>query len=250
MNDILINSIIIFCWIIILTIFQYFHFIILNIIKNFSFIFSIIWNFLFRIWVIIHEFSHLLFWLLFGAKITKIDLFSRTWWSVSYQTKDYIGNMVYSDKIQFFWIKLLLNQIWIFLTSLWPLIVWICLNYFFIRNYLGIKSEIFELNEFIKIFSSDYLKFLVFIWYTVFFIPSFILSWQDISNFFIHKWDNIWATIVASLINTIIFAGFLVLISNFLNIFLSFFLFYLISFLMLLVFFIIFIILEKTINIP
>lgn len=201
MIEILLESFYIFLIICVLTLWQKYYF------KNIYYIeyrlkklWFIIKVFL-RIWVIIHEFCHLFFGILAWNKPVKIDLFSKNWWKVSFQTKDYIWSLPNYWFSAGYFFRLILNQVGIFLTSIWPLFVWIVLNFFLI-NYLEI--DIFNL----KNFEINYINFIIIVLYSIF-LPSFILSYQDIKNFIISKQSNIFATILASLINTSIFVAFL-----------------------------------------
>ncbi|MDD2515979.1 MAG: hypothetical protein PHF46_01000 [Candidatus Gracilibacteria bacterium] len=250
LEKIALESLFIIIGIFFLTVMQRIHFKILNKMQSSSKIISILGKTLFRIGVIIHEFSHLIFAILSFSKIKKINLFSKTGGSVQYSTPDYIGELpLYYDN-SMYWIRLFLNQIGIFLISIGPLIVGIILNYFFVKNFLGIKGEFFDINEYLQVFSKDWLKASGFVIYTVFFIPSFILSFQDFSNFIIARQGNIGATVVGSFLNTTIFILFIAFLTNFITIFTSFFIFYIISFCVLLIFFVIYMILEKLINVP
>lgn len=250
LEKIVLESLFIIVGIFFLTVMQRIHFMILNKMQSSSKIISLLWKVLFRLWVIVHEFSHLLFVIFSSSKVIKIDLFSKTWWSVQYESKDYIWSLpLYYDN-SMYWIKLVFNQIWIFLNSMGPLIIGIILNYFFVKGFLWVKWEFFDINEYLQIFSKDWLKAIGFVIYTVFFIPSFILSFQDLSNFIVARQGNTWATIVWSVFNTIIFIFFIAILTNFIMIFTSFLVFYIVSFCVLLVFFIIYLILERFINVP
>jgi len=199
-----------------------------------------------RIGVIIHEFSHLLFWLLFGAKIKKIELFKKNWGQVSFATKDYIANIAFIDKNKFrYFLKLLYNRIWIFLTSLGPLIVGIFLNILIINLFTG--NQIFSLNpdiDFSQIHTSLFLFSLLVI-YGFLILPSFILSFKDISHFFFYKWQNRWASIIGSIINISTFIFFILIVAQRFDYILAFAILYFLSFSTLLILFFVFYILLK-----
>jgi len=141
-------------------------------------------KFITRFWIILHEFSHAFFSFLSWHKIQEINLFSKNWWNVKYLYKNYIQGFwkwIFSFN---YWIKLIFNQIWIFLTSFWPLIFWIILNYFFWNIIFWIDIKNLDAN-FLEIFKNlDFLKIIYLIIYFLL-IPTFILSWKDISHFFI-----------------------------------------------------------------
>lgn len=173
-------------------------------------------GFIIRFWVIIHEFCHMFFWFLSGNKLKEISLFDKNGGKVVYATKNYIGHLSeYGLSLNYIFL-LIFNQIGIFLTSFWPLIVGVGLS-FFVFQYLRI-TDIATL----KSFDFDYKSVLFLIFYSIF-IPSFVLSYEDISKFFISKQYGIFSTFFGSLINTAIFVWFMVLFSSFIVNFVVFF---------------------------
>lgn len=210
-------------WIVLLTILQRFHYKMLYFLtRKQNFLIQWFFQFFIRFWVIIHEICHLFFWILSGAKVNKINLFSKNWGSVSFQTKNYIWALSqHYDKPGFlFW--LFFNQIWIFLTSLWPLLFGIIFTYL-IQNYLQIPLEISKIPEFLL--QLNIFQILIVSVYFLL-IPSFILSFQDIKHFIISRQSNFAATIVWSIINTLIFVIFLLFLTLFYEYFLLFFILY------------------------
>jgi len=218
---------IIFWLILILTFFQKYYYILLNYLKNFFWLKYII-NFIIRTWVILHEFSHIFFAFLAGNKIQEISLFSKNGWYVKYQYKNYIWALWEWFGYISFWIKLILNQVWIFLTSLWPLIVWIILTYFFWHNLIWVDNY----NE---ILSKLSWKNIVYIWIYIILIPNFVLSWKDISHFIISKQNWFLATFIWSVINTLIFLWFIWIFNFVFNYFIIFCLSFFVWFLIILI---------------
>jgi len=220
-------------WIIMaLTFFQKHHYKILNDMKaNSSKVFGKFISWVIRFGVIIHEFSHLFFGRLFWAKVHKLDLFSATWWQVVFSQADYIWS-IWSDHWSWlvFFIKLIINRFWTFLSSLGPLIVWtflniLMLNYFTWNKIFAIQANV-NLDTFqISIFSVIFLMV-----YLIIFMPAFILSRQDISNFFFYKWNNIFASFFWSFINILCFIAFLIVVARFFDYILYFAIFYVYSF--------------------
>jgi hypothetical protein len=232
MSSLIIEVSIIFWGIILLTILQKYHFKILYYLahKYHSF-FRFIIKFIIRTWIIVHELSHLLFWIISGAKVKKVELFRKDWWRVTFQTKNYIWHLwEYYDRPGFMF-HLFFNQIGIFLTSIWPLIVWIISTYF-ISHYLDLNI----LNYKERLFSLEVFEYWILIIYAIF-VPSFILSFQDIKNFIISHQTNLVSTIAGSFINTIIFLCFLAFLTFFYEFFLFFGLFYIGIFILLLAYF-------------
>ena len=238
--DILIKWIIIFCIIIILTFFQKYHFKMLFFLSNnLPKIFSYIFKFFIRLWIIIHELTHLIFWIISWWKVKNIKLFAQNWGQVQFETKNYIWAIWNNYHKRWFFLFLFFNQIWIFLTSIWPLILWLLFNYIIIiklywfdielNNYILDYSIIYP--SFVKIFS-NFTNTYIFIIY-ILLLPSFILSFQDISNFIISKQENKLATFWWSIINSIIFISFILFLTLFYEIFLYFLFFYLIIFIVL-----------------
>lgn len=194
-------------WIIIFSTFlQKYYFVVLEKIKNSSKVSSIIFGFIIRFWVIIHEFCHLIFGFLSWNKIKEVRLFDKNWWKVVYETKNYIWALSQNWHNLNFIFFLILNQIWLFLTSIWPLVFWIWLTYFLVNYFLVLDYSILL---------NILLWWFFVILYSIF-IPSFVLSYQDLSIFMISKQDWILATIFWSLINSIIFLSFIFSFSNFL----------------------------------
>lgn len=210
----------IFFIIIFLTFFQKFYYKMLFFLKENSF-FEIIFAIIIRTGVILHEFSHMFFAFIAGNKILKVNLFAPSGWYVKYAYKNYIASIWEGMWKIKFWLLLFLNQIGIFLTSLGPLIVWIALNRFF-RNYIAWANfDIWNLDYQSIVDSLDVWKITLIIFYIIF-LPSFVLSWKDISHFIISKQNRFLATFIASLINTLIFIWFLFLFSYFFDYFVLF----------------------------
>ena len=187
-----------------LTILQKFYYIILHKIKLFNKYLSFFYAFIIRFWVIIHELCHLFFALVTWNKVSGIELFKKNWWQITLLTKNYIWELPkYWFSFNFLFL-LILNQIWIFLVSFWPLLFWLLTTYIifyfiWINNFediLNLKFD-FILSVYLFLFSI--------------FIPSFILSFEDIKGFFISKQDNFLRTFMASFINTFLFFWFLFL---------------------------------------
>ena len=218
---------VIFFLILILSFFQKYYYILLNYLKSFFWLKYII-NFIIRIWVILHEFSHVFFTFLAWNKIQEINLFSKNWWYVKYQYKNYIWNLWEWFWYLFFWIKLIFNQIWIFLSSAWPLIFWTIFTYFFWHDLIWINNY----NEIL--YKLNWINILYIIIYIIL-IPNFILSWKDISHFIISKQNRFLATFIWSCINFIIFIWFLSIFTLVLNYFIIFSLSFFISFFILLI---------------
>ncbi|MDD5769739.1 MAG: M50 family metallopeptidase [Candidatus Gracilibacteria bacterium] len=190
-----------------LTIFQRFYFIILSKIESLSLVLNWFYRFIIRFGVIVHEFCHMFFAVITGNKIEKIDLFKADGGQVILSSKDYIGELPkygFSFNFLFF---MCLNQIGLFLVSFGPLVFGLISGYL-VFYYLGINSfkDVLKLNL-------DLYQITFLIFYSVF-IPSFVLSFQDIKNFFISSQDNILATIMASIINTFIFLVFIYFFSK------------------------------------
>jgi hypothetical protein len=234
MNSTLFEIAIIFWWIILLTLLQKYHFKMLYYLahKYHSF-FRYIIKFIIRTWIIIHECSHLLFWIISWAKVKKVELFRKDWGRVTFETKNYIWHLwEYYDR-PWFMFHLFFNQIGIFLTSIWPLIIWIIFTYILLYS-SWIKIDAWTVEEVYKIFTwKEYLSLIIY----AIFIPSFLLSFQDIKNFIISHQTNLASTIVSSLINTIIFLCFLWFLTFFYEFFLFFGLFYIWIFIVLLAYF-------------
>ena len=232
--------IVIFLLLISLTFFQKYYYTILFFIRAKSP--NILWkiiNFIVRFWIILHEFSHVFFSFLAWHKIQEINLFSKNWWNVKYQYKNYIQSFWRWFFSFEYWILLILNQIWIFLAAIWPLIFWIILNYFFWNNliWINFSFENFFLNYKFFLYELNWIKiFFITIYFIL--IPNFVLSWQDISHFIISRQKTKIATFVWSIINILIFIIFLFLFSLSFNFFILFCLWFFISFFVILFFWI------------
>jgi hypothetical protein len=234
MHPVLLEITVIFWGIILLTMLQKYHFKMLYYLahKYHHFLRYII-KFIIRTWVIIHECSHLLFWILSGAKIKKIELFRKDGGRVTFQTKNYIWHLAeYYDRPWFIF-QLFLNQIGIFLTSIGPLLVWIIGTYILLYI-LSIDIEQLTINNFYGwLHWQDYIILVIY----AIIIPSFLLSFQDIKNFIISHQTNLGSTIVWSIINTIIFFCFLWFLTFFYDFFLFFGIFYIGIFIIFLAYF-------------
>jgi len=233
MHSLLIEISIIFWGIILLTILQKYHFQMLYYLtKRYHSFLRYIIKFIIRTGIIIHEVCHMFFWVLSWAKISKVELFRKDGGRVSFETKNYIWHLSKFSWHPWYMFQLFFNQIWIFLTSIGPLIFWIGFTYLVIFTLnINIWTESYS-----DIISSLELKeYWILLLYTII-IPSFILSFQDIKNFIISAQDTIGATIVWSFINTLIFMCFLAFLTFFFEYFLFFWIFYIIIFVMLFIF--------------
>ena len=210
----ILHWIIIFFLIIILTFFQKYYYKLLYYLQTIFWLKYII-SFIIRTWVILHEFSHIFFAFLAGNKIQEISLFSQNWWYVKYQYKNYIWALWEWFWYLSFWFKLIFNQIWIFLTSAWPLILWTVLTYIFWHNLIWI-------NNYHEILNKLYWINIFYILIYIVLIPNFVLSWKDISHFLISKQNWFLATFIWSVINFIIFLWFISLFTFVLNYFIIF----------------------------
>lgn len=212
-----------------LTFLQKYHFRMLFYIMRTKWIFSKFIVFINRIWIIVHEFSHLIFVLFSWAKINNITLFSKTWWNVSFEHADYIWSLPYNSWGIWSVFVLILNKFMIFLSALWPLILWMILNavlmkYVFWISYFWYWIWIWNLTH-------SFVSWFVLILYSIFFMPYFILSYKDMQCFVYYNGTNFLAKIIWSFINIIVFWLLLFLLSYFYNYFLSFFIIYILSFL-------------------
>lgn len=195
---------------------QKYYYLLLHKMKDESIFLSAFIGFIIRFWVIIHEFCHMFFWFLSGNKLKEISLFDKNWGKVVYETKNYIWHLSeYGLSLNYIFL-LIFNQIWIFLTSFWPLIVGVGVS-FFLFQYLWITDI-----QTLKSFDFEYKSVFILIIYSIF-IPSFVLSYEDISKFFISRQYGIFSTFLGSIINTAIFVGFMVLFSSFIVNFVVFF---------------------------
>lgn len=212
--------------VILLTIFQKFYFKILYKLKTKSSLFNAIFSFIIRFWIIIHEFCHAFFAFLTWNKITKINLFSKWWWSVELETKNYIWALSQNWFSWNFLFKLIFNQFWLFFVSFWPLIFWVWIT-FFIFN-------LFWITWWQDISDYEYnIYFICFLLFYSIFIPSFVLSFEDIKKFFFSKQENLWATIMWSILNFIVF---LLFVFIFWEMFSTYFYFFSILFFILFIF--------------
>lgn len=233
MDSLLIEIAIIFWGIILLTVLQKYHFKMLYYLaKQYHSLLRYIIKFIIRTWIIIHEVCHMIFWILSGAKIKKVELFRKDGGRVSFETKNYIWHLSQFSWHPGYMFQLFFNQIGIFLTSIWPLIFWIVFTYLIIFSLnIDISTENYS-----DIFSVLEVKdYWILLLYTII-IPSFILSYQDIKNFIISAQDSIGATIIWSFINTLIFMCFLAFLTFFFEYFLFFGIFYIIIFIILFIF--------------
>lgn len=221
-------------WIIFaLTFFQKYHYRMLFSMKNnSSHFFGKFISWVIRLWVIIHEFSHLFFGRIFGAKVHSMDLFSETWWQVVFSQQDYIWAIWSNHGTNWFvfLIKLIINRFGTFLSSMWPLIVGIFLNILMLNYFTWNKIFSIQANVNLDSFQITIFSVLFLIIYLIIFMPSFILSRQDISNFFFYRGDNIFASFIWSFINILCFIIFLIVVARFFDYILYFSIFYLYSF--------------------
>lgn len=195
---------------------QKYYFILLHKMKEESIFLSAFIGFIIRFWVIIHEFCHMFFWFISGNKLKEISLFDKNGGKVVYETKNYIGHLSEYGLSLNYIVLLIFNQIWIFLTSFWPLIVGVGVS-FFLFQYLWITDWTSFQN-----FDYNIKSIIIVLLYSIF-IPSFVLSYEDISKFFISRQYGIFSTFLGSIINTAIFVGFMVLFSSFIVNFVVFF---------------------------
>lgn len=213
------------------TVLQKYYYIILNKIASLSYFTNKVFSFVIRFWVIIHELCHLFFWFLSWNKIKEINLFDKTWWKVIYETKDYIWNLSQNWFSFNYFFFLVLNQIWLFLTSIWPLFFWILISYLFFWIFFLDMDFSNIWNIFI---------FWIFLFFYSIFIPSFVLSFQDISIFLISKQSWFFSTIFWSIINISIFLWFILSFSSFLvDYFIYFWIIFLLMFIVQLIIFLV-----------
>lgn len=222
------NIILIILILVSLTFLQKYHFKMLFYIMRSRWIFSKFIIFVNRAGIIIHEFSHLIFVVLSWAKISNITLFSKTWWNVSFEYADYIWSLPYSWGWIWWVILLIFNKFMIFLSALWPLLVWMLLNSLLMKYVLWINY--FDINIWILNINNSFLSWFILFLYAIFFMPYFILSYKDMTSFVYYNWSNVFAKFFGSLINVFIFILFLLFLTYFYNYFLSFFVVYLLSF--------------------
>jgi len=215
------EMLIIFLSIIFLIFLQKNYYNILIYLANTNKILSIIFRFFIRFWVIIHEFAHMFFAFIFWNKIQEVKLFEKNWWYVKYAYRNYIAALPDGFNHISYWFMLIVNQFWIFLTALWPMIFWITLSYFlFWTN----NFDLYNIHKFI----------IGNIWYLIVYVllsPSFVISWKDFSHLIISKQYWVVATVIASIINFSIFILFLFLLSYFINYFAIFVFWFIFSFL-------------------
>jgi len=171
-------------------------------------------DFLIRVWVVIHEISHLVFAFLLWLKIRKINIWHPKGGQVELLSEDYIADLPFHNENKlFYWIKLIYNRISVFLTALWPLIIWYFLTNLIInllywrevRSFHTLSVSHFEISWLVGILFSVYL---------IFILPAFLLSFKDLSNLFFYKWENLVATVVWTAITTWLFAIVLITIAQ------------------------------------
>ena len=170
-----------------------------------------------------------------GAMIKKIELFNKNWGQVQLETKNYIWSIWENYDKSGFFLFLFFHQIWVFLTSIWPLILGVVVNYLIIVKLFWLEIDYNNLNQDLSVIYSNFYNIIIFVVY-ILLLPSFILSFQDISNFIISKQEDWLATFWCSIINSIIFLSFILFFTLFYEIFLYFLYFYLIIFFLLLLF--------------
>lgn len=224
-NKIFLDSLLILFLIIFWTFLQWFHYKFLGYIqislwKTFHVIISVI----IRLWIIIHEFSHIIFAFINWSKVIKIELFRKDWWRVILSEKDFIWSMAYNNHSFSYFLLMLLNRIWIFTTNLWPLIIWITINILLFNYVFWINID--NYNDFSKVTSMDIRKIVVLTIYIFIILPSFMVSYQDISNIVFYKSNFLIITIVWSMINFLFLALFLYICTFFIKYIVSFFIFY------------------------
>lgn len=232
------NILIIIGVIFVTSFFQKYHYILLNRISKLSWrMFNLISKFFIRLWVIIHEFSHLFFAFLFWHEIKKVELFKKNWWSVQVSKKDYLGAIGHFSWSKFVFILLLIwNRMGVFFTSLWPLIIGIVISFLLINISFWFPLLWIETNyQNYNLNNLDFWNILLLFVFWLFFAQWFILSRRDIKNLFIYEGNYISETLVWSIINTLFFLVFLFVASFFYIYFLFFGIVYMISFITVLI---------------
>ena len=215
------DTLLVIAIIIFTTFVQKYYFWVLHRIKAIHPFFGLIFWFIIRFWVIIHEICHMIFGFLSGNKIEEIRLFDPTGGRVIFKTKNYIGGISEYGRSGGYLFALIFNQIWLFLISFWPLFFGILCSYLVLNSFW-----VTDLESLIHLPITYHFFFFILL-YSIF-IPSFVLSFQDIRNFVISDQDDLLATIVGSLVNTFIFLCVMLSISSFL---VSYFVFFLLLFL-------------------
>ncbi len=234
-------NILVVCTVVLLTTFlQKHHYILLFKIWKMAWKFwQIISRILIRIWVILHEMSHIFFAFVSWQEIKDVQFFSPKWWKVKILNKDYISAIGYfKGNPIFFIIWLIFNRIWVFLTSIWPMILGIFISLLLINYSFGMPlfSINYDLSQY-QFSELSLLNIFILLIFWIFMFQWFILSWQDISNFVFYRWFSILESLFGSLINFVIFMIFVVLSSYFYLYFLFFWIVYIASFLMVLLMF-------------
>lgn len=207
-----------------LTFLQQVHFkILFKITKKTSLILDWFVRVLLRVGIILHEFAHLIMWFLFWAKIQKIELFSKYWWKVVFSMPDYLWGIWYYHSFRFY-LMVIVSRIWIFLTSLSPLLVWIFFNTFLF--YFLFWGSLFDFDE----LSFWFLNSLIFVVYALVFLPSFLLSYQDLKSMFLYNWKFLIDRIVWTVLNIFIVFFAIIGLWVFFEYLLMFFITYLLAF--------------------
>lgn len=182
-----------------------------------------------RIWVILHELSHIIFIFLSGWTVKSVELFRPDGWKVSYAEKDYIASAAYNnyDWVTYF-IFMVASKIWFFIAQIGPLIVWIIVNMLYL--YFVFKIPFFSQEINIWISNINFINIILSIIYLMVFVPTFIPSWKDLSNIFFYNWINIVEKIIWSIVNIFFVVLFLIIGTYFIEYLVYFFYFYLVSF--------------------
>ncbi len=223
---IIINSLILIFWIFLWTSLQKVYNLILGkIISTNLQLSKFVWSIV-RAWVIMHEFCHLIFGLVTFIKIKEVNLFEKNWWNVKYETRNYIWDLPLHYHDWRYWFLLFFHQIWMFLISIWPILIWVLLNHLLL-------SDVFWIQGYQELRNLNFFGFISMFFYSLLIIPSFMLSFQDIKNFIISEQENEWATIIWSVINTMIFFVFIICLSFFVTYFVDFMFLYLFWFFLL-----------------
>lgn len=214
----------------VLTLLQWLHYRMLRfIVVNSIFPIKNIFKIVSRIWVILHEMSHIIFIFLSGWTVKSVELFRPDGWKVSYAEKDYIASAAYNnyDWVTYF-VFMLASKIWFFIAQIWPLIVWIFLNMLYLNVFFQISFFSQDFNIWLE--NINILNIIVSVVYLMVFVPTFIPSWKDLSNIFFYNWKNIIEKIIWSVINIFFVVCFLIISSYFIDYLIYFFYFYLTSF--------------------
>lgn len=204
------------------TIVQKYYFLVLQGIKNIHPSLWYIFGFIIRFWVILHEMCHAFFCFLSGNKIKEIRLFDANGGRVVFESKNYIWDLPKHGMSLGYLFALIFNQIGLFLISFWPLLFGITLSYLIFNHFW-----ITRIDNLLQA-TLSYSLVMIIMFYSIF-IPSFVLSFQDIEKFFISPQENFLATVVGSTINFLIFLWFVWSFSYFL---VNYFIFFAVLFLM------------------